>query len=54
MIQGLICQKGGEVVYRDKGYFGVVAKEFAATMQIAVRKKPLGIRQIKCNDRISV
>ena len=37
--------KKGEVVYRDKGYFGVEAKGFAATMQRAVRGKPLNIRQ---------
>jgi len=44
----------GEVVYRDKGYFGVEAKGFAATMQRAVRGKPLNFRQIMRNDRISV
>jgi len=36
----------GEVEYRDKGYFGVAAKGFAATMQRAVRGKPLNIKQI--------
>ncbi|RSD34264.1 DDE family transposase [Methanohalophilus euhalobius] len=46
--------KKGEVVYRDKGYFEVAAKGFAATMQRAVRGKPLNIRQIMRNDRISV
>ncbi|KXS36377.1 MAG: transposase, partial [Methanohalophilus sp. T328-1] len=46
--------KKGEVVYRNKGYFGVKAKGFAATMQRAVRGKPLNIRQIMRNDRISV
>jgi IS5 family transposase len=48
-----LSQKG-EVVYREKGYFGVAAKGFAATMQRAVRGKPLDIRQIMCNDRIIV
>ncbi|PQV42264.1 hypothetical protein B0H22_10740 [Methanohalophilus euhalobius] len=46
--------KKGEVVYREKGYFEVAAKGFAATMQRAVRGKPLNIRQIMRNDRISV
>ena len=44
----------GEVVYRDKGYFGVIAKGYAATMQRAVRGHPLGIRDIIRNERISV
>jgi IS5 family transposase len=44
----------GEVVYRDKGYFGAVAKGFAATMQRAVRGHPLGINYILRNERISV
>lgn len=44
----------GEVVYRDKGYFGAVAKGFAATMQRAVRGHPLGIADILRNERISV
>ena len=43
-----------KVVYRDKGYFGVVARGFAATMQRAVRGHPLGIRDILRNERISV
>ncbi|AFV23451.1 transposase IS4 family protein [Methanolobus psychrophilus R15] len=44
----------GEVVYRDKGYFGAVAKGFAATMQRAVRGHPLGINDVLRNERISV
>jgi len=43
-----------EVVYRDKGYFGVIAKGFSATMQRAVRGHPLGIRDVLRNERISV
>jgi len=46
--------KKGEVVYRDKGYFEVAAKGFAATMQRAARGKPLNIKQIMRNDRSSV
>nr|WP_321498726.1 IS5 family transposase [uncultured Methanolobus sp.] len=44
----------GEVVYRDKGYFGAVAKGYAATMQRAVRDHPLEIRDVFRNERISV
>jgi IS5 family transposase len=43
-----------EVAYRDKGYFGVIAKGFAATMQRAVRGHPLGIKDVLRNERISV
>ncbi|WP_321428544.1 IS5 family transposase [uncultured Methanolobus sp.] len=46
--------EAGEVVYRDKGYFGAVAKGFAATMQRAVRGHPLEINDILRNERISV
>lgn len=42
------------MVYRDKGYFGAVAKGFAATMQRAVRGQTLGIMDILRNERISV
>ena len=42
-----------EVVYRDRGYFGAIAKGFAATMQRAVRGHPLEIRDILRNERIS-
>jgi IS5 family transposase len=44
----------GEVFYRDKGYFGAVAKGYAATMQRAVRDHPLGIMDVLRNERISV
>lgn len=43
-----------EVVYRDKGYFGVIAKGFSATMQRAVRGHPLGIKDVLRNERVSV
>jgi IS5 family transposase len=43
----------GEVVYRDRGYFGVQAKGFNATMQRGVRGHPIGIRDILRNARIS-
>ena len=42
-----------EVVYRDRGYFGAIAKGFAATMQRAVRGHPLEISDILRNQRIS-
>jgi len=41
-------------VYRDKGYFGAIAKGFAATMQRAVRGHPLGIMDTPRNENISV
>lgn len=43
-----------EVVYRDRGYFGAIAKGFAATMQRAVRGHPLEIGDILRNKRISI
>jgi len=43
-----------EVVYRDRGYFGAIAKGFAATMQRAVRGHPLEISDILRNQRISI
>ena len=43
----------GEVVYRDRGYFGAVPKGFDATMQRGVRGHPIGIRDILRNKRIS-
>jgi IS5 family transposase len=43
-----------EVVYRDRGYFGAIAKGFAATMQRAVRGHPLEISDILRNERISI
>jgi len=43
----------GEVVYRDKGYFGVTPRGYDATMRRAVRGHPLGIRDRLRNRRIS-
>ena len=43
----------GEVVYRDKGYFGVKPRGYDATMQRAVRGRPLGIRNMLRNRRIN-
>ncbi len=40
-----------EVVYRDRGYFGAIAKGFAATMQRAVRGHPLEISDLLRNER---
>ena len=43
----------GEVVYRDKGYFGVNPKGYDATMQRGVRGHPIGIRDVLRNKRIN-
>jgi len=43
----------GEVVYRDKGYFGVEPRGFDATMRRGVRGRPLGIRDRLRNRRIN-
>ncbi len=43
----------GEVVYRDKGYFGVRPRGYDATMRRAVRGRPLGIRDRLRNRRIN-
>jgi len=43
----------GEVVYRDKGYFGVKPRGYDATMRRGVRGHPLGIRDKLRNGRIS-
>ena len=43
----------GEVVYRDKGYFGVKPQGYDATMKRAVRSRPLGIRDRLRNRRIN-
>ena len=43
----------GEVVYRDKGYFGVEPRGYDATMRRGVRGHPLGIRDRLRNRRIS-
>ncbi len=45
--------KEGEVVYRDRGYFGTETKGFNATMKRGVRGHPIGIRDILRNARIS-
>jgi len=42
----------GEVVYRDKGYFGVQPRGFDATMRRGVRGHPLGVRDSLRNSRI--
>ena len=43
----------GEVVYRDKGYFGVEPRGYSATMRRGVRGRPLGIRDKLRNKRIN-
>jgi len=43
----------GEVVYRDKGYFGVEPRGYDATMGRGVRGRPLGIRDKLRNKRIN-
>ena len=43
----------GEVVYRDKGYFGVEPRGYSATMRRGVRGHPLGIRDCLRNKRIN-
>jgi len=45
--------KEGEVVYRDRGYFGTETNGFNATMKRGVRGHPIGIRDILRNARIS-
>ncbi|HHT18694.1 MAG TPA: IS5 family transposase [Methanobacterium sp.] len=42
--------ESGEVVYRDRGYFGAACKGYNATMKRAVRGHPLGIRD-KCRNK---
>ena len=42
----------GEVVYRDKGYFGVVPRGWDATMLRGVRGHPLGYKAQLRNNRI--
>jgi IS5 family transposase len=42
-----------EVVYRDKGYFGVEPRGYNATMRRAVRGHPLGIGDRLMNRRIN-
>ena len=43
----------GEVVYRDKGYFGVKPRGYDATMRRATRGHPLNIRDKLRNRRIN-
>ena len=43
----------GEVVYRDKGYFGAEPRGYDATMRRGVRGHPLGIRDRLRNRRIN-
>ena len=43
----------GEVVYRDRSYFGAEPKGFDVTMQRGVRGHPIGIRDILRTKRIS-
>jgi IS5 family transposase len=43
----------GEVVYRDKAYFGVEPRGYDATMSRGVRGHPLGIRDRLRNRRIA-
>ncbi len=48
-----ICQKKGEVVYRDRGYQGAKCKGYSATMKRGARGHPIGIRDKLRNMRIS-
>ena len=43
----------GEVVYRDKGFFGVEPRGYDATMKRGTRGHPLGIRDLLRNRRIN-
>jgi len=43
----------GEVVYRDKGYFGVPAKGYDATMKRGTRAGPISVWERLRNVRIS-
>jgi len=43
----------GEVVYRDKAYFGVEPRGYSATMRRGVRGHPLGVRDRLRNKRIN-
>ena len=43
----------GEVVYRDKAYFGVEPRGYSATMRRGTRGHPLGIRDKLRNRRIN-
>jgi IS5 family transposase len=50
---GVDLSRPGEVVYRDKGYFGVEPRGYDATMKRASRGHPLGIRDRLRNRRIN-
>jgi len=50
---GVDLSQPGEVVYRDKGYFGVKPRGHDATMRRGVRGHPLGIWDRFRNARIS-
>ena len=43
----------GEVVYRDRGYFGAPCKGYNGTMNRATRGHPLNIREKMRNKRIT-
>jgi IS5 family transposase len=43
----------GEVVYKDRGYFGVESRGYDATMKRATKNRPLTIRDKLRNKRIS-
>lgn len=43
----------GEVIYRDRGYFGASCKGYDATMKRSVRGHPIDIRDKLRNERIS-
>ena len=45
--------KPGEVVYRDRGYFGALTEAYDATMKRSVRGHSIGIRDKLRNKRIS-
>ena len=49
---GVDLSEPGEVVYRDKGYFGVKPRGWDATMRRGVRGHPLGLRDLLRNSRI--
>ncbi len=52
MTQGWIFL-GGEVVYRDKDYFGVPAKGYEATMRRGTRAGSISVWERMQNARIS-
>ena len=50
---GVDLSRPGEVVYRDKAFFGVEPRGYDATMRRGVRGRPLGIRDRLRNRRIN-